>query len=96
MIVIKVSKTGGNLTNSKLCEKCVLMVNKLSIKTGIKINKIYYSLNNDTMIKTNIENLINSEDQHISSYFKNSGYKSHLIDCDCCDEDDEEDDDEDG
>ena len=82
-----------------LCEKCVLLVNNLNNKKyGIKINKIFYSSGNG-VIQTNPSKMLDMEEQFVSSYFKNSGYKSKLNNgcCkECCNDDeliDEEDED---
>ena len=88
---------------SRPCEKCLIMLRQLELNSGIKINKIMYTNENGDVIKTNLYKLLSMDDHHISSYYKNSGYISHLninhncdCDCDCdCDECEEEDDDDD-
>ena len=41
LVVIRVSKSGSSIGMSRLCERCVLAMNNLPNKTGIKIKKIY-------------------------------------------------------
>ena len=77
LIVIRTSQKGTKIGNSKLCEKCVLGVNNLSNKTGIKIKKIYYNNNNGEIIKTTPYNMLFVK-QHISAYYKNNNYKPIL------------------
>lgn len=92
MMVIKISKTGSKLGMSRLCERCVLAVNNIHKKTGIKINKIYYSNHDGGIVKTTPNKLLKRTDHHVSRFYKNTGYKPSLC---CCteleinDEDDE-------
>jgi len=77
LIVIRTSNSGTKLGNSQLCERCVLGVNNLSKKTGIKIKKIYYTDINGTIKKTTPYNMLFIK-QHISAYYKNNNYKPIL------------------
>ena len=103
LIIIKVSRFQRNIGMSRPCEKCLIMLRRLELNSGIKINKIIYTNEDGNIIKTNLHKLLCMNDHHISSYYKNSGYVSHLnishdCDCDCgcdCDECEEEDDDDD-
>ena len=81
LIVIRTSKSGSNLGMSRLCERCVLGVNNISKNSGIKIKKIYYSDENGEIIKTSLQKMMLMEDHHISSYYRNHGYKATLK---CC------------
>ncbi len=83
LIVIRTSSRGIKLGNSQLCEKCVLGVNNISNKTGIKIKKIFYTDINGIIQKTTPYRMLFVE-QHISSYYKNRSYKSIL--CPPCNE----------
>lgn len=78
LIVIKVSRNGENVGMSRLCEQCVLRVYNLSSTSGIKIKYIFYSDENGNIIKSSPSKLFNRNDQHITSYLKNRGYKSIL------------------
>jgi hypothetical protein len=75
LIVIRTSPSGINLSNSQLCEKCVLGVNNISNKTGIKIKKIFYTDINGIIQKTTPYRML-FEEQHISAYYQNRSYKS--------------------
>jgi hypothetical protein len=77
LVVIRTSSGGTKLGNSQLCEKCVLGVNELSKKTGIKIKKIYYTDVNGDIIKSTPYNMLFVK-PHISQYYKNNNYKSIL------------------
>ena len=100
LIIIKVSRLQKKIGMSKPCEKCIIMLKNLELNSGIKISKIIYTTENGSIIQTNLQKLLSMNDHHISSYYKNTGYVSHLnnnCNCDDCDDcDDEEDDDEDG
>jgi len=63
---------------SRLCEKCVLDINKISQNSGIKIKKIYYSTSDGNIHKTTLTKLTSDDNHHISSYYKNTGYKPFL------------------
>merc|ERR1711916_104592 len=52
LLVIKVSRTGDKVGMSRLCEKCVMLVNNISHSSGIKIKNVYYSDENGDIIKT--------------------------------------------
>jgi len=90
LIVIRTSRQGNNFGMSKLCERCVIGVNKIQETSGIKIKKIYYTTGEGEILeKTTPTKMLYMENQHISSYYKNNGYKSklgnknHFI-CGCC------------
>lgn len=97
LVIIKVSRLKKNIGISKPCEKCLIMLKNLEINSGVKIKKIIYTTENGGIIKTNLNKLLNMDSHHISSYYKNTGYVSHLnsnCECDDCDEiidDDDED-----
>lgn len=91
LYVIKTSKTGSNISMSRLCERCVIAVNDYK-KAGVKINKIFYSNNDGSLTKVTPTALFAKNDHHISKYFKNNNYSPTLC-CSCgCHEDDEEED----
>ena len=83
LLVIKVSRTGDKVGMSRLCEKCVMLVNNISHSSGIKIKNVYYSDENGDIIKTTPSKLYNSDDNHITGYYKNRGYKPVLL-CQPC------------
>ena len=93
MYVIKTSKTGSNISMSRLCERCVIAVDEYK-KIGVKINKIYYSNNDGSLTKISPTALFSCTDHHVSKYFKNNNYSPTLC-CGCgCDEEDSEEDSE--
>ena len=68
LLVIRVS--GKNkLQSSKPCNNCIQMMKKLSIKKGYKIQNVYYSDNNENIVKTTLYALDN-EEKHYSRYYK--------------------------
>ena len=73
LLVIRFLKT-YTLANSKPCLKCIQNMIELPKKRGYKIEDIYYSENDRTIIKTNINKLLNEPVQHISSYYRNNRY----------------------
>ena len=77
LIVIRTSPNGIRLGNSQLCEKCVLGINNLSERTGIKIKKIFYTDVDGNIIKSTPYKMLFIK-QHISSYYKNNNYKPIL------------------
>ena len=90
MFVIKTSKTGSNVSMSRLCERCVLAVNEYK-KSGVKINKIFYSNNDGTLTKISPSALLARNDHHVSKYFKNNNYSPTLkCGCGCEDSDSSE------
>jgi len=78
LIVIRISKAGEKFGISQLCEKCVIGVNNISKKTGIKIKKIFYTDNDGGLIKTTPYKMMNLKEQHITAYYKNTNYKRKL------------------
>ena len=78
LVVIRTSPNGIRLGNSQLCEKCVLGINSLSERTGIKIKKIFYTDKSGQLIKTNPYKMMHLESQHITAYYKNTKYKRIL------------------
>jgi len=78
LVVIRVSKSGSNLGMSRLCERCVLAMNNLPNKTGIKIKKIYYSNESGDLVKTSVSKMMNMDDHFMSSFYRNNGYTSCL------------------
>jgi hypothetical protein len=73
LLVIRFLKT-YTLANSKPCFNCIQNMIELPKKRGYKIEDIYYSENNNTIIKTNINKLLNEPAPHISSYYRNNRY----------------------
>lgn len=68
LLVIRVS--GKNkLQSSKPCNNCIQMMRRLSIKKGYKIQNVYYSDNNENIVKTTLYALDN-EEKHYSRYYR--------------------------
>jgi|694.fasta_scaffold137438_4 hypothetical protein len=73
LLVIRFLKT-YTLANSKPCLNCIQNMIEIPKKRGYKIEDIYYSENNNTIIKTNINKLLNEKAHHITSYYRNNRY----------------------
>lgn len=68
LLVIRLS--GRNkLQSSKPCYNCIQTMKKLSIKKGYRIQNVYYSDNNENIVKTTLHALENDE-VHYSRYYK--------------------------
>ena len=68
LLVIRLS--GKNkLQSSKPCNNCIQTMRKLSIKKGYKIQNVYYSDNNENIIRTTLYALEN-EEMHYSRYYR--------------------------
>jgi cytidine deaminase len=68
LLVIRVS--GRNkLQSSKPCNNCIETMKRLSIKKGYKIQNVYYSDNNENIVKTTLYDLENDE-KHYSKYYR--------------------------
>lgn len=76
--VIKTSKT-GYLGYSKPCFNCMLNMKELAPLMGYKIKWIYYSDENGELQRTKLKDLFSDGDFHLSSYYRNSGYKHKLL-----------------
>ena len=73
LLVIRFLKT-YTLANSKPCLNCIQNMVELPQKKGYKIEDIYYSENDRTIVKTNINKLLNESSHHMSSYYRNNRY----------------------
>lgn len=71
LLVIRFLKT-YELASSKPCLKCIQNMIDIPKKRGYKIEDIYYSENDRTIIKTNINKLLNDPVHHVSSYYRNN------------------------
>jgi len=71
LLVIRFLKS-GQLASSKPCFNCIQNMVYIPKKRGYKIEDIYYSENNETIIKTNINKLLNELNPHVSSYYRNN------------------------
>jgi hypothetical protein len=71
LLVIRFLKS-GQLASSKPCFNCIQNMIYIPQKRGYKIEDIYYSENNETIIKTNINKLSNEINHHVSSYYRNN------------------------
>lgn len=67
ILVIRVSKL-NNIQMSKPCYNCIQIMKTMPEKKGYKINNIYYSIDNEFIIKTNLKYLDNTE-YHFSKYY---------------------------
>ncbi len=69
LIVIKFSKS-GIFGNSKPCYHCLKSLNKIVKINGYKIKNLIYSIGPDSCIKSSLEELLNSKDQHITLFHR--------------------------
>jgi hypothetical protein len=69
LLVIRFSKK-YKLQSSKPCINCICSLRHLSNKYGIHIKHVFYSNDND-IVKTNLDILINDKDKHICSFVSN-------------------------
>ena len=68
ILVIRIS--GKNkLQLSKPCANCIQSMKTLPAKLGYRIQNVYYSNEDGSIIKTNLNNLDN-EDKHYSRFYK--------------------------
>ena len=72
LLVIRLSKK-NKLQTSKPCVDCINKIKVLPEKKGYKIKNIYYSDDNENIVKSNLKTLEN-EELHYSKY-----YRSKLI-----------------
>lgn len=68
LLVIRLSKN-NRLQNSKPCANCINKLKILPEKKGYKIKHIYYSDDNEKIVKTNLRTLEN-EELHYSRYYR--------------------------
>jgi hypothetical protein len=73
MLVIKV-KRDGTLSNSLPCVHCLRTIADMPVVKGYKINKVYYSNDNGDIECQKLHDLINSNNLHVSSYYRNTKY----------------------
>jgi len=78
MLVIKTSIT-GKLGNSKPCLNCILDIINLTPKKGYRVDKLYYSDENGSIQKVKLNKLIKLGHFHVSSFYKNHGFKHPWI-----------------
>jgi hypothetical protein len=71
ILVIRTTHT-GSLGISKPCIRCTMLLEKELPSKGYILGNIYYTMSNDTIIKTNIEELVmqHSISPHLSLYYR--------------------------
>jgi tRNA(Arg) A34 adenosine deaminase TadA len=72
MLVIRLSKH-NKLQNSKPCANCIKQMKTISEKRGYKIKNIYYSNNNEELVKSSLNKLEN-EELHYSKFYRKQSY----------------------
>ena len=70
LLVVRFSKT-TKIQSSKPCNNCIKIMNDNPPKRGYKIQNIYYSDSDGNIVKTNLSDLMNTE-QHYSRYYRRS------------------------
>jgi len=73
ILVIKVRRD-GKLSNSSPCVHCLKHIVDIPSTKGYKVNKVYFSNNQGEIECHKLADLVNSEQLHISSYYRNTGY----------------------
>lgn len=68
ILVIRFSKN-NKLQQSKPCANCIYVMKNLPEKKGYKIKNIFYSDENENIIKSSLKNLEN-EDLHYSRFYR--------------------------
>ena len=71
--VIKITRD-GQYRNSKPCVHCLQSMYITSQKKGYKLNKIYYTSDDNTISSNTYLNLLDNNNFHISSYYKNNNF----------------------
>jgi hypothetical protein len=69
LLVIRFSKK-NKLQSSKPCINCICSLKHLSNKFGLNIKHVYYS-DDDNIVKTNLDLLINDDNKHVCSFVNN-------------------------
>ena len=80
LVVIRINKSGTRLGVSNMCEKCVIGAATIPQKHGYRIKNVIYSNSDGTFTKAKLTDLVHSNHQHISRFYRNNGYKSSLSD----------------
>ena len=75
LLVIRLS-TKNKIQSSKPCNNCIEIMKILPCKLGYKLNHIYYSDENGSIIKSNLKSL-DTEEKHYSKYYRRK--KASLI-----------------
>ena len=86
IFIFKSSKRGHSISNSKPCLKCVNDMYCIPRQLGYKIKNIYYSYDNKTVIKTNLNKLIREAIKpenplYLSKYYQTYRKKLHNYLC---------------
>ena len=68
ILVVRLSSK-NKLQLSKPCNRCINTMNIMPIKKGYKIQNIYYSNEESTIVKTSLYNL-EKEEKHYSRYYR--------------------------
>lgn len=78
LFVVKISKT-NSLSNSKPCIKCINDLITITLNKGYRINKIYYSNENNKIICKKFIDLILEKDKFITSFYKHFGFNTKKL-----------------
>ncbi len=74
LLVIRLSKM-NNIQSSRPCSNCIELMTYLPEKKGYKIKSIYYSNNDGTIIKTDLQTL-EKEEKHYSRFYRRKNKNS--------------------
>ena len=78
ILVIRTTQT-GHLGISRPCFRCTMLLHKIVPAKGYVLGNIYYTQSNDTIVKTNINELVMQQktDPHISLYYRIRNLKTN-------------------
>jgi len=68
LLVVRLSRT-NKIQNSKPCNNCIQKMKYIPAQKGYKLQNIYYSGNDENIIKTTIAKL-EQEEQHFSKFYR--------------------------
>ena len=72
LLVVRLS-SNNKIQNSKPCNNCITKMNSLVVLKGYKLKHVYYSDNDENIIKSKLSSLEEEEDQHVSNFYRKKG-----------------------
>lgn len=74
MLVLRFLKT-GDLASSKPCANCIKNMSTEPLRKGYKIEDIYYSDYDGSIVKTSLGKLAMDDSVHVSGFYRNLNAK---------------------
>ena len=97
ILIIKTSKTGSHLGNSRPCIKCMNDLVNLPSQKGYKIKNVYYSCTDGSIKKEHLNKLSQDENQYITKFYADPKHcLKNLTCCTCATEETSEEEDSTG